>query len=290
MASVEIKVPALGESITEAVVGKLNKKVGDTVAADEAIAVLETDKVTIDVQAASAGVISALSATEGAKVKIGDVIGTIDSSQAGAPAGRPSAAAPAPVVAAAAPAATNGTLVTPVARAVAADKGIDPSTIAGSGAQGRVMKDDVLRAAEGGSSAKGPASTPLNAPTGPRGEERVKMTPLRKRVAERLLQAQSTAAILTTFRAKRVVDLVHAASHPCADHHPTATGISGCRQDRRAPRIPRCPRRLFQFPPDDRPHPLQISALPRWIHATILRESQPAPQPAGSFKLEADRS
>ena len=199
MASVEIKVPALGESITEAVVGKLNKKVGDTVAADEAIAVLETDKVTIDVQAASAGVISALSATEGAKVKIGDVIGTIDSSQAGAPAGRPSAAAPAPVVAAAAPAATNGTLVTPVARAVAADKGIDPSTIAGSGAQGRVMKDDVLRAAEGGSSAKGPASTPLNAPTGPRGEERVKMTPLRKRVAERLLQAQSTAAILTTF-------------------------------------------------------------------------------------------
>jgi pyruvate/2-oxoglutarate dehydrogenase complex dihydrolipoamide acyltransferase (E2) component len=75
--------------------------------------VLETDKVTIDVQAASAGVITALTVAEGAKVQIGEVIGTIDSSQAGAPAGRPSAAAPAPVVAAAAPAATNGTLVTP---------------------------------------------------------------------------------------------------------------------------------------------------------------------------------
>jgi 2-oxoglutarate dehydrogenase E2 component (dihydrolipoamide succinyltransferase) len=201
MASVEIKVPALGESITEAVVGKLNKKVGDAVAADEAIAVLETDKVTIDVQAASAGVIASLTASEGAKVKIGDVIGTIDSSKAGAAAAKPAAtpaATPAP-----APAATNGSsngaAVTPTARAIAADKGIDPATIQGSGVQGRVMKDDVLKAADGGSSAKAPASTPLNAPSGPRAEERVKMTPLRKRVAERLLQAQNTAAILTTF-------------------------------------------------------------------------------------------
>ncbi|MER2560464.1 MAG: 2-oxoglutarate dehydrogenase complex dihydrolipoyllysine-residue succinyltransferase, partial [Myxococcaceae bacterium] len=92
---------------------------------------------------------------------------------------------------------SNGQLVTPVARAVAADKGIDPSTIQGSGAQGRVLKEDVLKAAESG---KAPAAaTTLAAPTGPRGEERVRMTPLRKRVAERLLQAQSTAAILTTF-------------------------------------------------------------------------------------------
>ncbi|MFT3710081.1 MAG: 2-oxoglutarate dehydrogenase complex dihydrolipoyllysine-residue succinyltransferase [Archangium sp.] len=202
MASVEIKVPALGESITEAVVGKLNKKVGDAVAADEAIAVLETDKVTIDVQAASAGVIASLTAAEGAKVKIGDVIGTIDSSKAGAVAAKPAAAAPAAAtpapVAAPANGSSNGASVTPTARAIAADKGIDPSTIQGSGVQGRVMKDDVLKAADG-SSAKAPASTPLSQPTGPRGEERVKMTPLRKRVAERLLQAQNTAAILTTF-------------------------------------------------------------------------------------------
>ena len=85
--------------------------------------------------------------------------------------------------------------MTPVARAVAADKGLDPNHIQGSGVQGRVMKDDVLKAAE----ARPASSTTLNTPVGPRGEERVKVTPLRKRVAERLLQAQSTAAILTTF-------------------------------------------------------------------------------------------
>ena len=197
MSSVEIKVPQLGESITEAVIGKFHKKVGDAVAVDEPIAVLETDKVTIDVQAASAGVIEKLTAAEGAKVKIGEVIGSIDSSKAGAVAAKPAAATPAP--AAAAPAASNGASVTPTARAIAADKGIDTNNIQGSGVQGRVMKDDVLKAAEGGSAAKAPSSSTLNVPTGPRGEERVKVTPLRKRVAERLLQAQSTAAILTTF-------------------------------------------------------------------------------------------
>ncbi|PZR09593.1 MAG: dihydrolipoamide succinyltransferase [Archangium gephyra] len=210
MSSVEIKIPALGESITEAVIGKFHKKAGDTVAADEPIAVLETDKVTIDVQAAAAGVIASLTANEGDKVKIGDVIGTIDSSKAGASAPKkadgPAEKAPEkaaekpaekPAEKAAAPKTDNGQLVTPTARAVAADKGIDTSTIQGSGAQGRVMKEDVLKAAEG---AKAPAaSTTLQAPTGPRAEERVKMTPLRKRVAERLLQAQNTAAILTTF-------------------------------------------------------------------------------------------
>jgi 2-oxoglutarate dehydrogenase E2 component (dihydrolipoamide succinyltransferase) len=201
MASVEIKVPQLGESITEAIVGKFHKKVGDAVALDEPIAVLETDKVTIDVQAASAGAIEKLTVEEGAKVKIGDVIGFIDSSKAGAAASKPAAAAPVAAAPVAAPAAasSSGSLVTPVARAVAADKGIDPSTIQGTGAQGRVMKEDVLKAAEGGAKATPAAATSLNAPSGPRGEERVKLTPLRKRVAERLLQAQSNAAILTTF-------------------------------------------------------------------------------------------
>ena len=196
MSSVEIKVPQLGESITEAIIGKFHKKVGDAVAIDEPIAVLETDKVTIDVQAASAGVIEKLLAAEGAKVKIGEVIGTIDSSKTGSVAAKPAAPAP---VAAPAPAANggNGSLVTPVARAVAAEKGIDTSTIQGSGVQGRVMKEDVLKAADGG--ARPASSTTLNVPSGGRTEERVKVTPLRKRVAERLLQAQSTAAILTTF-------------------------------------------------------------------------------------------
>ena len=198
MSSVEIKVPALGESITEAIIGKFHKKVGDTVAVDEPIAVLETDKVTIDVQAASAGVIEKLLAVEGAKVKIGEVIGSIDSSKVGASAPKPVAAAPAPVAApAAASTGNNGSNITPVARAIAADKGLDPNAIQGTGVQGRVMKEDVLKAAEG-SKAPPPATT-LNIPSGGRTEERVKMTPLRKRVAERLLQAQSTAAILTTF-------------------------------------------------------------------------------------------
>ncbi len=194
--SVEIKVPTLGESITEAVIGKFQKKVGDAVAADEAIAVLETDKVTIDVQAPVAGVIESLAFGEGAKVKIGDVLGQIAPGAAPAKAAAPAAApVAAPVAAAGAPAA-SGPSVTPVARAIAADKGIDPASIQGTGIGGKVMKDDVVRA-----STPAPAAAPAQviARTPGSREERVAMTPLRKRVAERLLQAQSTAAILTTF-------------------------------------------------------------------------------------------
>jgi 2-oxoglutarate dehydrogenase E2 component (dihydrolipoamide succinyltransferase) len=196
--SVEIKIPTLGESITEAIVGKLLKKVGDAVAVDEAVAVLETDKVTIDVQAPSAGAIEKLVFAEGAKVKIGDVLGLIDPSKAGVSAAPPQAAkapvttAATAVVASSAPSFSPST--TPVARAVAAEKGIDPASVQGSGVNGRVMKDDVLKA-----SAPAAKSTELQAPAGPRSEERVAMTPLRKKVAERLLQAQTNAAILTTF-------------------------------------------------------------------------------------------
>ncbi len=194
--SVEIKVPTLGESITEAVIGKWLKKVGDSVATDEAIAVLETDKVTIDVQAPQAGKLESIAVAEGGKVKIGDSIGAIAPGAGGAPAkAAPAAEAP---KAAAAPVST-GASATPVARAIAADKGVDPASIQGSGVNGKVMKDDVVRATSSAAEVKGPASTPMNAPSGPRGEERVAMTPLRKRVAERLLQAQSSAAILTTF-------------------------------------------------------------------------------------------
>lgn len=198
MSSVEIRVPTLGESITEAIIGKFHKKVGDAVAVDEPIAVLETDKVTIDVQAQSAGVIEKLTATEGAKVKIGDIIGSIDSSKAGAVSSAAKVSAPPAAVSMATPpanaAVATSTLMTPVARAMATDKGINPEHIQGSGVQGRVMKDDVLKHTP----APAPA-TALSGATGPRAEERVKVTPLRKRVAERLLQAQSNAAILTTF-------------------------------------------------------------------------------------------
>ncbi|MBX7097926.1 MAG: 2-oxoglutarate dehydrogenase complex dihydrolipoyllysine-residue succinyltransferase [Myxococcaceae bacterium] len=200
--SVELKVPNLGDSITEAVVGKWFKNVGDAVRADEPVLVLETDKVTVDVSAPAAGAIADIKFKTGAKVRIGDVLGSINAGAAGTVS-----ATPAPVAAAATPApapATRGEerpAPTPVARAVAAEKGIDPASIAGSGVNGRVMKDDVVRAAAPAvttTAAALPAAQVLARTPGAR-EERVAMTPLRKRVAERLLQAQSSAAILTTF-------------------------------------------------------------------------------------------
>ena len=195
--SVEIKVPTLGESITEAVVGKWHKKVGDAVAVDEPVAVLETDKVTIDVQAPEAGTIEAITFTEGSKVKIGDVLAKLAPGAVAAKAAPAAAVAPPQAVQTSAVA--SGPSITPVARNVAAATGVDPSKVQGSGANGRVMKEDVLKAAQAPASAPPPPANTLATPTGPRGEERVRLTPLRKRVAERLLQAQSTAAILTTF-------------------------------------------------------------------------------------------
>ncbi len=195
--SVELKVPALGESITEAVVGKWHKKVGDSVKVDEPVVVLETDKVTIDVQAPSAGSIDAITFKEGSKVKIGDTLGSIN--PAGAAGAVALKAVPVEAVAAAPAKTTTDTkpvLATPVARAIAADKGIDPASIQGSGTNGRVMKDDVVRAQAPAPSA--PVAQTLQRTAGSR-EERVAMTPLRKRVAERLIQAQNNAAILTTF-------------------------------------------------------------------------------------------
>ena len=203
---VEIVVPALGESVTEAVIGKWNKKVGDAVALDESVAVLETDKVTVEVNAPSAGVLTRIDADQGSNVKVGSVIASIDPSGARAP----SPGAPPPTVSARAvvPAtATAEPRVTPVAKHVIEEKGLDPASIRGSGAGGKILKEDALAhsaTANGSTSpavvAKAPVVVP---PRGPRAnaarEERVKMTPLRKRAAERLLQAQSTAAILTTF-------------------------------------------------------------------------------------------
>ena len=202
--AVELKVPPLGESITEAVVGKWNKKMGDAVSADEPLVVLETDKVTIDVPAPAAGALSSISFKEGDKVRVGEVLGLIDAAGAG-----DSAAAPAPAVQAPAPAAEEAPAgasvdarMTPTARKVAEENRVDLTQVKGSGAGGRITKEDVL------GQLNRPAAPPLAPaapalPSGPRPnaarEERVRMTPLRKRVAERLIQAQSTAAMLTTF-------------------------------------------------------------------------------------------
>ncbi|SEU36600.1 2-oxoglutarate dehydrogenase complex dihydrolipoyllysine-residue succinyltransferase [Stigmatella erecta] len=197
--AVELKVPPLGESITEAVISKWNKKQGESVAADEPLVVLETDKVTIDVPAPAAGSLASLAFKEGDKVRVGEVLGTIEAGGAAA-APKPAAAAPAPAAAPAAPEApASETRSTPTARKVAEANNVDLAQLQGSGTAGRITKDDVL----GQLNKSTPAPAPAAAPSGPRAnaarEERVRMTPLRKRVAERLIQAQSTAAILTTF-------------------------------------------------------------------------------------------
>jgi 2-oxoglutarate dehydrogenase E2 component (dihydrolipoamide succinyltransferase) len=208
--AVELKVPPLGESITEAVVGKWNKKKGESVSVDEPLVVLETDKVTIDVPAPAGGAIVEVRFKEGDKVRVGEVLGLIDGAGATASAAAP-ASAPAPAAAQApaqsAPAAaapTTSTRATPTAVNMAEAHKLDLSQIPGSGAGGRVMKEDVRGKLNQATQApQAPAPAMAQAPSGPRAnaarEERVRMTPLRKRVAERLIHAQSTAAILTTF-------------------------------------------------------------------------------------------
>ena len=199
--ALEIKVPALGESVTEATVAKWFKTVGEAVAADEPLVELETDKVTVEVNAPAAGTLSQIVATSGETVGVGALLGSIAEGAApakakpAAPAAKP-AAAPIPVAAASAAAKDPG----PAARKALAESGLAADQIAGTGKDGRVTKADVLQARPLPQSAAPP---PAPAPHVPRElrprEERVRMTRLRKRIAERLKQAQNTAAMLTTF-------------------------------------------------------------------------------------------
>jgi len=199
--AVEIKVPTLGESVTEATVAKWFKQAGEAVAADEPLVELETDKVTVEVPAPSAGTIAEIKAPAGTTVNVGALLGTIAPGAAPAkaaakPAAAVAAAKPAPAPApAAAPAKEPG----PAARKMMAESGVTPAS--GSGKDGRVTKADVMAAIA--SPAPAAAAPAPAAPAVPRqagaGEERVKMTRLRKRIAERLKQAQNTAAMLTTF-------------------------------------------------------------------------------------------
>jgi 2-oxoglutarate dehydrogenase E2 component (dihydrolipoamide succinyltransferase) len=194
----EILVPTLGESVTEATVAKWFKQPGDAVKADEPLVELETDKVTVEVNAPAAGVLKEHAAKQGATVNVGALLGTIE---VGASGGKVAAAAPAPA-AVAAPAAAP--IAAPVAAAnVAANSGpavqkmlaenpqVNPAAISGTGKDGRLKKADVLTALEGDGFAASPA-------VGPR-EERVKMSKLRQTIARRLKESQNTAAILTTF-------------------------------------------------------------------------------------------
>lgn len=194
--TIEIKVPALGESVSEAGIAKLHKKVGDAVKADELIVELETDKVTLEVNAPSAGVISDLKVKEGDNVKVGDLIALMSaggavvaaSTSAKAPADKPVASAPAQNNSAAA-------FLSPAPKKLAAENNIDTSSISGSGKDGRVTKGDVLDAISSGGAAKSAAP----AVAGAKPTERVRMSKLRQKIAERLKESQNTAAILTTF-------------------------------------------------------------------------------------------
>jgi 2-oxoglutarate dehydrogenase E2 component (dihydrolipoamide succinyltransferase) len=201
--AIEIKVPTLGESVSEATVAKWLKKVGDSVKADEALVELETDKVTLEVNAPAAGTLTDIVAAEGVTVGVAALLGVIGGDGAAKPVAAPAAApapAPAPVtapVAAAAPATAHAPL--PAAAKLITENNLSASTIPGSGKDGRVTKGDVidaLAAKVGTAPAAVAASAPVS--SGPR-DERVRMTRLRKRIAERLKQAQNTAAILTTF-------------------------------------------------------------------------------------------
>lgn len=194
----EIRVPTLGESVTEATVGKWLKKVGDAVKADEPLVELETDKVSVEVPAPAAGVIASIDAAEGATVEVGGLLGAIDASAKAAPAKDAKTAAPAKAAPAPAPAAAKAEApLSPAPRRVVAETGIDPASIIGTGKDGRVTKGDALGAA---------ATPPAKAPEAPRPprpagarEERVKMTRLRQTIARRLKEAQENAAMLTTF-------------------------------------------------------------------------------------------
>jgi 2-oxoglutarate dehydrogenase E2 component (dihydrolipoamide succinyltransferase) len=196
--STEIKVPVLGESISEATLGQWLKKPGEAVAADEPIASLETDKVAVEVAAPVAGVMGAYAVAEGATVNVGAVIGSIEagSGVAAAPVAAPAAATPAPAVSTE----VADLTLSPAVRRLVLELGIDPTSVKGSGKDGRLTKEDVLAAAKGGAPATAAAAVaPAVAATGERREERVKMTRLRQTVARRLKEAQNTAALLTTF-------------------------------------------------------------------------------------------
>ncbi|MCB2097785.1 MAG: 2-oxoglutarate dehydrogenase complex dihydrolipoyllysine-residue succinyltransferase [Parvularculaceae bacterium] len=194
----EIRVPTLGESVTEATVGKWLKKVGDAVKADEPLVELETDKVSVEVPAPSAGVIASIDAAEGATVEVGGLLGALDASaKAAAPAKEEKPAAKKAAPAAKVETPLSSAPVSPAPRRAAAELGVDVSAVNGSGKDGRVTKGDVLEAAAA-PKARAPEAPKAPRIDGPR-EERVKMTRLRQTIARRLKEAQENAAMLTTF-------------------------------------------------------------------------------------------
>ncbi len=204
---IEVKVPVFAESITEGTLLSWHKKVGDTVTRDETLVDVETDKVVLEVPAPQSGVLVEIVVQDGETVTSEQFLAKIDTeaaATAAAPAAQPAPAA-APAAEAAPSANTQAGVALPAAAKLAAETGVDVASIQGSGRDGRVLKEDVKNAA-----AKVQAASAAPAPTGPRPEQRVPMSRLRTRVAERLLASQQENAILTTFNEvnmKPVMDL-----------------------------------------------------------------------------------
>ncbi len=202
----EIRVPTLGESVTEATIGQWFKKPGEAITADEPLVELETDKVTVEVPAPAAGVMGEILVQEGDTVEVGALLGTVAEGDGAAPAQPAAAEKPAEAKAEAAGKETGGdgapaVAASPSASKMLAENNLSADQVAGSGKRGQVLKGDVLEALEKGT--KAPASAPAaRAPSSPDDaprEERVKMTRLRQTIARRLKDAQDTAAMLTTF-------------------------------------------------------------------------------------------
>ncbi len=203
----EIRVPTLGESVSEATIGKWFKKPGDAVKADEPLLELETDKVTLEVNAPAAGVLAEIVAKDGDTVGVGALLGSIAAGSGAAATAPAAAAAPAPAAPAPAPAAAPAPVAAaashdhgPAVSRIAAESGINPASVAASGKDGRVTKGDMLAAVAAGPAVSAPVAMRAPSPADDASrEERVKMTKLRQTIARRLKEAQNTSAMLTTF-------------------------------------------------------------------------------------------
>jgi 2-oxoglutarate dehydrogenase E2 component (dihydrolipoamide succinyltransferase) len=202
-ATVDIKTPVMGESVSEGTVARWTKKVGEAVKKDEVLVEIETDKVAVEVAAPADGVVAEIASAEGAVVTPGQVIGrlAVGAGAAAAPAAKPAAPAPAPAASA------GAQPLSPAVQRIVSESNLDVSRIAGTGKDGRITKGDALAALAGAAAAPQAAApaapTPAAAPAAPRQlgprEERVRMTRLRQTIARRLKESQSTAAMLTTF-------------------------------------------------------------------------------------------
>ncbi|MFL0797346.1 MAG: 2-oxoglutarate dehydrogenase complex dihydrolipoyllysine-residue succinyltransferase [Cellvibrionaceae bacterium] len=197
--AIEIKAPAFPESVQDGTVATWHKQAGEAVSRDELIVDIETDKVVLEVVAPADGVLAEIVKGEGEVIVSHELIAKLE--EGAAPSSTPASAAPVTEAPAAAPAADGDQIASPAARKLADEKGVDLASIAGTGKDGRITKEDVMNAQPSAAPAAAPAATPaaVALPEGGRTEKRVPMTRLRKRIAERLLDATQTTAMLTTF-------------------------------------------------------------------------------------------